>query len=1249
MRKIYASLLVCLIATTAPVQLLAQEEEDSTTFIEGLIQDALSGTSREVTVTGFTGALSSNATMDKLTIADAEGIWLTIEDASLVWSRLALLRGRLQVEELTAGHIELVRIPKAEAKPPSPKDAEVQPFTLPDLPVSIEIDTLRADNLDLGADILGEAAKLMLNGKMYLIDGQADVALNVQRLDHDDTLSLDAGFDNVTRILRIDLDFEEDEGGLAARALNVPGLPALGLQIKGNAPLSQFEADIALSSDGVERFGGTVGISAAVDAPPGALQFSVDLDGDLRPLVAQELHPFFGEIARLKANGKTLAEGGMALDALNLTSGALSLSGSFNTTPTGWPDHFALDGRIAGDGPLRLPTNSPPILVEEVSLSASYSLQEGDGWAADVSLTGLERDGLRLGHAGLTGSGTIEHGETRGLTVDTVFRVEDLSHTDLGLQRAIGTSPEGDLSFFWREGAPIEIRNLALRLNETELLANGQMEGLSGGFPVTGNLALTSPDISRFAAVAGRALSGAVNMNVVGSGIPLTGAFDVSLNGTMTDLVIGEARVDPLLEGRSTLTLTTQRDENGIVIDRLKIDNDALTADASARLNGQSGALTLSGRINDLSLADPTLSGPANVDTDVTWQSTGTLDLTRLELDAAGARVSASGSVDTKDPTLPATGQLALRAPDISRLAGVVKMPLAGQVDLNVTGNGSLKGATVDGSISLNASGLTTGITTVDEVSGGEVALEAVLAYGDGVPFVDVLSLETKNLQAKAESAEPGAPISIDAKLTDLGLVAPGINGPAEFEGTITPRDTRGEVLDVQLGFAGPAGVSADIEGQVADYGQTLDLSIKGAAPLELANKALSPNSIAGSVNFDLRVDGPPALGALNGQAVFQNARLAIPAANMALTGLGGTVMIAGGQVTPDISGSAGSGGQFRVSGPISLAAPFQSNLAVELTNLVVADPTLYLTTVNGTVTVNGPLTGGANIGGAVNLGRTELRVPSGGASAYGVPENIRHIAEPPAVRRTRIRAGLVQSDQKSGPRVAFPIDLSISAPNQIFVRGRGIDAELGGEMRLGGTTANITASGLFELIRGRIDVLTKRIDLTEGLIDLRGALDPYIRFVAQTQSNDYSINIMVEGLASEPEVTFSSSPDLPEEEVIAQLLFGTSFSNMSAFQAAQLVSAVATLSGQGGDSLTGRLRQGLGLSDLDVTSTDDGGTEVSAGAYISDNIYSEIVADSEGNNKVNINLDLSDSLTVKGSADNEGNTGVGIFFEKDY
>lgn len=254
-------------------------------------------------------------------------------------------------------------------------------------------------------------------------------------------------------------------------------------------------------------------------------------------------------------------------------------------------------------------------------------------------------------------------------------------------------------------------------------------------------------------------------------------------------------------------------------------------------------------------------------------------------------------------------------------------------------------------------------------------------------------------------------------------------------------------------------------------------------------------------------------------------------------------------------------------------------------------------------------------------------------------------------MRRTRQRAGLIEtgssSSGASGP--AYPLDLLIDAPNRIFVRGRGLDAELGGRLRVRGTTANVDPAGTFQLIRGRIDVLTKRLDLTEGLIDLRGSIDPYLRFVAQTQADDYTISIVLEGLASEPTVSFTSAPDLPQEEIVAQLLFGRSFSDMSALQAAQLVGAVATLSGRGSGGLTERFRSTLGLSDFDVTSTAEGATQFSAGAYISENVYSEVVADSEGNNQINLNLDLSRSVTVKGSADNSGNTGLGIFFEKDY
>ena len=216
-------------------------------------------------------------------------------------------------------------------------------------------------------------------------------------------------------------------------------------------------------------------------------------------------------------------------------------------------------------------------------------------------------------------------------------------------------------------------------------------------------------------------------------------------------------------------------------------------------------------------------------------------------------------------------------------------------------------------------------------------------------------------------------------------------------------------------------------------------------------------------------------------------------------------------------------------------------------------------------------------------------------------------------------------------------------------MRGRGLDAELGGRLRIGGTTRNVAPDGFFELIRGRFDILGKRLTLTEGRVTMQGSLDPYLRFVAETQSDDTTIQIIIDGLASDPEISFASTPDLPQEEVVSRLLFGRGLDTISPLQAAQMASAVATLTGRSDNDLVGRLRNAVGLADLDVTQTEDGDTEVSAGAYLSDDIYTEVTADSAGKQQINLNLDLTRSVTVKGSTSNDGDTGIGIFFERDY
>jgi translocation and assembly module TamB len=163
------------------------------------------------------------------------------------------------------------------------------------------------------------------------------------------------------------------------------------------------------------------------------------------------------------------------------------------------------------------------------------------------------------------------------------------------------------------------------------------------------------------------------------------------------------------------------------------------------------------------------------------------------------------------------------------------------------------------------------------------------------------------------------------------------------------------------------------------------------------------------------------------------------------------------------------------------------------------------------------------------------------------------------------------------------------------------------------------------------------------------GSFVPYIRFVTTTSTEAGTASIIVEGPADAPEVTFESSPAGPQDEVLAQLLFGRNLSEISAFQALQLANAVATLAGRGGNGVVGNLRDRFGLDDLDVTTTDSGETALRVGRYLTDNVYTDVTAASDGTGEVSLNIDLTDSLKGKATLGSDGNSSLGVFFERDY
>ena len=155
---------------------------------------------------------------------------------------------------------------------------------------------------------------------------------------------------------------------------------------------------------------------------------------------------------------------------------------------------------------------------------------------------------------------------------------------------------------------------------------------------------------------------------------------------------------------------------------------------------------------------------------------------------------------------------------------------------------------------------------------------------------------------------------------------------------------------------------------------------------------------------------------------------------------------------------------------------------------------------------------------------------------------------------------------------------------------------------------------------------------------------------MAQTDTEAGTATITLEGPADNPSVTFASNPEAPEDEVLAQIFFGRSVSELSAFQAVQLASAVATLAGRGGEGLMSKIRGAVGLDDLDLTTDSAGDTNVRAGKYLSENVYSDIVVGGADGPEVSINVDLTPKITLRGAVETEtSNTTIGIFLKNDY
>ncbi len=449
------------------------------------------------------------------------------------------------------------------------------------------------------------------------------------------------------------------------------------------------------------------------------------------------------------------------------------------------------------------------------------------------------------------------------------------------------------------------------------------------------------------------------------------------------------------------------------------------------------------------------------------------------------------------------------------------------------------------------------------------------------------------------------------------------------------------------------------------NVGPKLALAVTGAAPLQptgaLALQTtghfdltlLAPileaqgRRASGHAAIDLATTGTPQAPRISGSVTLANAEIQDFVQGLHLTKIGAQIDAAGDTLTitrfhatagPGSIELAGTIGAFAPSLPVDLkitarqAKPLSSDL---LTALLDAD-----------LTVQGQATGELHADGKILLHKVDINIPDSLPPSVAVL-NVRRPGDKPPP----------PPSANAAPPAFVRLNIVVDAPSNIFVRGKGLDAELGGELKIAGTSVAPQIEGGFQMRRGDFSLAGTTLNFTKGEVSFNGAsslgkIDPTLDFQADNTSGGYTATLHVTGYADAPKITLSSVPDLPQDEVMAHLLFGTSIKNLSPFQIAEIGAALAELAGvTGSGGPLGSIRKGLGLDRLSVGGGSAGsGPTVEAGKYVAKGVYvgAKQSTGGAGGTQALVQIDLTRHLKLNTTLGTGGGSAQGATPEND-
>jgi translocation and assembly module TamB len=447
----------------------------------------------------------------------------------------------------------------------------------------------------------------------------------------------------------------------------------------------------------------------------------------------------------------------------------------------------------------------------------------------------------------------------------------------------------------------------------------------------------------------------------------------------------------------------------------------------------------------------------------------------------------------------------------------------------------------------------------------------------------------------------------------------------------------------------------------------TVALKLAGTMDVALMNSILEQRGerAGGTLTVNASVSGPAREPEIRGVVQLANGDLRDYAEGAHLDHINAR-LVGGRGILKIASMTARAGpGQLSAKGTVGVLQPgMPMDVSLVAHHIQPITNDIMTANLDSNIKVAGTLRQRLDVTGTVHINHASITIPNGLPPSVATLNVIRpgQAQQPPAASSSKLVIGL---------------GIALDAPAAIFVQGRGLDAQLGGRLKIAGTSDNPQVSGGFTMIRGVFSLAGTGLNFTSGKVSfngqgLKGGIDPSLNFVAQSSvvyNGPTTVTLTVSGFADSPKISLSSSPPLPQDDLLGLLLFGKPASQLTAVQLAETGAALASLSGIGGSGGGGSkwnpltwVKKAFGLNTLSVGSAtpqnqtgansssqgSTSGASLTAGKYVSKRVYVAATQSTTGYSQVQVNVDLSQYLKLQTRLGNGTATAQGVTPEND-